>query len=194
MNKKINILRPLNDSEARLLLVRFEAGETSLEEEQTLYAYFHRRDLPADMRALRGLMSWYEGGCVGEPFLEEPVSAKKHTNRFRQILLSAASVALLVALGFAAFTLTGRSAAESSAEEFAELYRGSYVIRNGEKITDPALIRDDIMRARHLTDSINQLIAMRTDRQHLLESAVERRIGAANPRTMEKIMNTITQQ
>ncbi len=193
MKSKTNILHPLADSEARLLLARFETGETSLEEEQSLYAYFRRKDIPADMQSLRGLMAWYEGGCVGEPFREEALPEKKHVRRFRHILLSAASVALLVAVGYTAFNLTSRRADDLSADEFAELYRGSYVIRNGEKITDPELIRDDIMRARHLTDSINQVIAMRTDPQQILATAVERRIGSSNPRTMEVIMNTITQ-
>ena len=58
------------------------------------------------------------------------------------------------------------------------------------KITDPALIRNEIMRAGRLTDSINNVIAMRTNPDNLLASAVENASAPLIP-AVETIINTL---
>jgi hypothetical protein len=201
MNKP-TITQPtiLSEAEARALLERFESGDTSLADEQALYLFFRSADLPPDLAPLRPLMAWYEGGCSGEPQMSPSVapssSEPTRIRRFaalRPILMSAASVALVVALAFSIRSLSGSSqiAGEPEHDNFAELYGGSYIIRNGEKITDPALIRNEIMRAGRLTDSINNVIAMRTNPDNLLASAVEKRIGSSHPRAVETIISTL---
>lgn len=198
MNKP-TITQPttLSEAEARALLERFESGDTSLADEQALYLFFRSAALPSDLEPLRPLMAWYESGCDGEP--QMPVAAPSapapHIRRFalRPILMGAASVALVVALAFSIRSLSSSSqvAGEPESDSFAELYGGSYIIRDGKKISDPDLIRNEIMRAGRLTDSINNVIAMRTNPDHHLAAAVEQRIGASHPRAVETIINTL---
>lgn len=166
MNNQTHILRPLNDDDARLLLRKFEEGSTSVSEEKALYIYFSRRHLPSDLAPLRGLMAWYENGCVGEPPAVHP--ARRRSSRMR-IIAAAASAAVLIASGIAALRL---SADSTPSDDFATIYAGSYVIRNGVKITDPELIREDVLRA----EEINRLIALEvariSDPQRMLAEAV----------------------
>lgn len=154
MNRKTNIIKPVTDREARHLLQLFEAGETSFAEEQRLYAYFRRRRLPADLRPLRPLMAWYENGCVGEP----PAAEEPHRSGWwtrSRIVSVAASVAVLVAVGFMAAGIADRS----PEDEFSRQYTNCYVIRNGKRVTDPREVREAVLRVEAKQDSIEHLIA-----------------------------------
>lgn len=183
----IHILRPLADDDARRLLERFDAGLTSVDEERDLYAYFRRKTLPPDLEPLRGLMAWYEGGCIGEPAQPAPVAEPSHRRKRRFGLLgAAASAALLIGIGITAITLGH----EDSDDSFATLYAGSYVIRDGKKITDPDLIRDEILRTEALADSLALIGSRYDDPDRLISNAV-RSAYADNPYTAQLIIDMI---
>ncbi|MBD5345616.1 MAG: hypothetical protein HDR92_00595 [Bacteroides sp.] len=188
-NDKKHIFRPLSDDDARRLRALFEAGETTVEEERALYAYFRTASLPPDLSPLRGLMAWYEGGCKGEPSTADCTRRPQRSLWLRTALVSAASVAVLFAVGFSAYRY--HKAEQSVYEEFAELYKGSYVIRDGVKITDPNLIYADVMEANRVADSINDLIAMNVNQSMIIYEAVKHEIGGTNPSAVEKVMHTI---
>lgn len=183
----IHILRPLADDDARRLLERFDSGLTSVDEERDLYAYFRRKTLPPDLEPLRGLMAWYEGGCIGEPAQPAPVAKPSHRRKRRFGLLgAAASAALLIGIGITAITLGH----EDSDDSFATLYAGSYVIRDGKKITDPDLIRDEILRTEALADSLASIGSRYDDPDRLIANAV-RSAYADNPYTAQLIIDMI---
>lgn len=184
----IHILRPLTDDEARRLLERFDAGLTSVAEERDLYAYFRRKTLPADLEPMRGLMAWYERGCVGEPAQAAPVaepSRRRRKMRF-SMLGAAASAALLIGIGITLLTVGHKESDDS----FATLYAGSYVIRDGKKITDPDLIRDEILRTEALADSLASVGSRYDDPDRLIANAV-RSAYADNPHTAQLVLDII---
>ena len=183
----IHILRPLADDDARCLLERFDAGLTSVDEERDLYAYFRRKTLPPDLEPLRGLMAWYEGGCIGEPAQPAPVAEPSHRRKRRFGLLgAAASAALLIGIGITAITLGH----EDSDDSFATLYAGSYVIRDGKKITDPELIRDEILRAEAIAESLASIGSDYDDPDRLVAEAV-RNAYPTNPYAAQLIINLL---
>lgn len=161
MNQNKYNFQTLTDSQARELLARFEAGDTSLAEEEALYGFFHRPKLPADLEPLRPLMAWYENGCHGEPALpdearkEEKKPAGKRI-RFMRAFAVAASLAIIIAT---AVTLFLRDNPAAPGNDFEDIYAGSYIISNNVKITDPEKIRDKVLRMEALQDSVNNLIA-----------------------------------
>lgn len=180
----------MTDDDARRLISKFESGETSVADEQALYAYFRTASLPDDLKPMKDLMAWYENGCEGEPEAAvKPVSIGK-VGKLRMIINIAASVAVVAAIGMAAYLSGGTSEAS---DDFAEIYAGSYVIRDGVKITDPDLIREDILKAQSRTDSIMHVIERKADSERLLANAVEKVIGD-NPRSIEIIMDKINNQ
>lgn len=177
-------------ADARALLEKFEEGATTAAEEQSLYTFFRRAELPADLLPLRRLMAWYEGGCVGEPDAPEMPKAKSQRWWNRPIARAAASVAFLLAVGLTLLnTLPSGSAPDD--DSYAIAYGGSYVVRNGVKITDPAIVRSEVDRARALTDSINNLIASRTDPDRIIAAALARHVDP-HSRVYQAAMATLT--
>lgn len=121
-----NILR------IRTLTDRFFDGETTLSEEQELYAFFSQAPeaLPEDLRPLREL--FVDLKAVAVPTAVQSVAmASQHTGRRRRWLV-AATVAVLLVGG--ALTLFRRNAPSAPAEEeyVAYIY--------GQRTTDPAVV------------------------------------------------------
>lgn len=182
-----HILRPLADDDARRLLERFDQGLTSVDEERDLYAYFRRAALPADLEPMRGLMAWYEGGCVGEPVKTESAARPSRLRKMRSGLLgAAASAAVLIGIGVTALSLGHKESDDS----FATLYAGSYVIRDGKKITDPELIRDEILRAEAIAESLASIGSDYDDPDRLVAEAV-RNAYPTNPYAAQLIINLL---
>ncbi|MCM1117253.1 MAG: hypothetical protein NC342_06940 [Pseudoflavonifractor sp.] len=179
-----NILKP---SEARCLLDRFDQGLTTLDEEKSLFDFFHQASLPADLARLRPLMAWYEGGCVGTPAYDAKVDNKRRFN-LRPLLSMAAAVAAIAVVAISAWIMP-RDVATSN-DDFFAMYAGSYVIRNGVKVSDPNLIRDDILRCRERIDSVNALVAASTDTRSTMENHLRRRL-ASSPLALQAAINIV---
>ena len=113
----------INEKEIQQLVERFLEGETSNAEEQELYDYFAGDGVAKSLERYREMFLWYaEGmppGKVGPSYRQT----------LGRLLAIAASLLLLVGVGFGIYRY------QKQQEEYA-LYEGSYIIRNGVKITD----------------------------------------------------------
>ena len=112
------------------LVNRFLDGATTNAEEQTLYDYFAGEDIAPELMQYRDMFRWYSAGMP-------EMNAKQRRMPLRRILALAASVLLLVGIGF------GIHRYQQQQAEYA-LYEGSYIIRNGVKITDISKILPEL--------------------------------------------------
>lgn len=112
------------------LLERFFEGKTSNAEEQQLYAFFGEQDMPSTFLPYKEMFGYFETGIIKEceesPELVLPVKTKR---RIRALWLMAASVA--ASLLFLLFNTVGVKQTVSF-----NPYEGSYIVRNGVRITD----------------------------------------------------------
>lgn len=120
------------------LLERFFEGQTSNAEEKELYAYFASPDIPEELIPYKSMFTYFETG-ITEEFRNEPISGVKERNWFIQkkhfLIGLCAAVALLF---FIVNTFVYRPA-----EEF-QVYEGSYIVRNGVRITDLDQIKPEL--------------------------------------------------
>lgn len=156
-------MRNITDhSEITRLINRFLDGETSLDEEKTLYAFFSRPDVPGEFEPYRPMFGWYaslasqgeEKARSNDDDADRAVNSAAtapHTGRTRFRLLRpwqwasiAAMLALLFTVGF--FLRT-----PSIPEEYLA-YEGSYIIRDGKKITDLRIVVPEILRTQQVVD------------------------------------------
>lgn len=112
----------MEEKRIRQLIDRFLDGETTNAEEQTLYDYFTGENIAPELTQYREMFRWYSAGMP-------EIKAKKSPMQIRKILTLAASVLLLVGIGFGIYRY------QKQQQEY-ELYEGSYIIRNGVKMTD----------------------------------------------------------
>ncbi len=111
------------------LLNRFFDGETNNEEEQELYRFFCRKDIPEHLIRYKSVFNYFEHTLKNE--LIEPVTAvknKRKTKKHKFGIIMAVAACLLF-LSILSPWLIRRT-------ETFNPYRGSYIVRNGEKITD----------------------------------------------------------
>jgi hypothetical protein len=149
----------MNERDIHLLIDRFFEGETSNEEEKTLYACFNRKDIPPALEKYKSVFQHFEKLSSSGDTLEEqrfPSCGRdrgwfhfmpKPSRNFRIISTIAASFAVIIGLGIYK-NLNDRN---------FDPYKGSYIIRNGVKITDPKTIRPEIERSLYRMAMQNEL-------------------------------------
>ncbi|MDR1407979.1 MAG: hypothetical protein LBJ23_08040 [Tannerella sp.] len=121
------------------MLNRFFEGRTSGEEEQALYRFFRRDDVPAHLARYKPVFEYFETGLAQER-AATPVAAKRRMPRMyptRRICLAGLAAAVLAGC---LFYFPYRTA-----DDF-DPYEGSYIVRNGVRITDTKLIRHELER------------------------------------------------
>jgi uncharacterized membrane protein YvbJ len=119
------------------LMDRFFEGRTSNEEERELYAFFSHEDIPEHLQKFKPVFAYFETGIDKEFNQPEIVQTTRFQPNKKNILLwagVAASLLILVSIRF--FSVT-------NIQDF-DPYEGSYIIRNGVKITDPEIVRPEI--------------------------------------------------
>ena len=130
------------------LIERFFEGQTSNEEERELYDFFLNENLPDFLLPYRQTFSYFESGIKEEGVVSklslnanntnDTNSSKYYTtdkNKKIKIWASiAASILLLISFGIYHF----------AQEKEYNPYEGSYIIRNGVKITDPKIVIPEI--------------------------------------------------
>ena len=139
---------------------RFLSGETSLKEEKELYAFFNRCDLSPEAEKYREMFSWYASLSSSHTEKEEDLITQPETlmsrhderNKVRVLHLRswqwisvAAMVALLLSLGFIFHS------PEDIPDDYLS-YQGSYIIRDGKKITDLRMVVPEIIRTQKMVD------------------------------------------
>ncbi len=182
----------INDNNISQWVERFLDGETTCAEEQELYRYFSRRDLPAGMEQYREMFAWYSslGAGNNEKLLENATgkadkSIKARLLRMRpwQWISVAASIAVLIAIWFTFYP----SGASDLSEEYMA-YEGSYIIRDGKKITDLNIVVPEILRHERI---INERIEAVENSFNKVDDAmmqsVESKVDMTNPAVREAV-------
>ena len=116
---------------------RFFAGESSNEEEQELYAFFSSENVPEHLLQYRPVFVYFESGIKDEEIDRQPDLKNIQSLRKKRISFwasIAASLLFLVSFGIYHFYK----------EKDFNPYEGSYIIRNGVRITDPKIVNPEI--------------------------------------------------
>lgn len=130
----------------RLLLERFFDGDTTIEEEHTLYAFYDSHTgLPDDMEQYRPLIT----DLAGMDFEKMEHAARTSVRHKLLVTLSGIAASLLVCITVYSFLQNHREQ-----QQFAATYEGSYVIQDGKRIDDLSLIKTDIEHAIGQAESI----------------------------------------
>jgi hypothetical protein len=116
------------------LLNRFFEGQTTAEEEETLYRLFDSNEAPAHLAGYKPVFEYFRTGLAEELATPPAVRRRRPTRRLAWAGMAAAAVA-----GCAiAFTLWQDASFDP--------YEGSYIVRDGIRITDTKRIRPELER------------------------------------------------
>lgn len=143
----------IHDNNIHEWVERFLNAETTIAEERAIYAYFARPDIPAEAEKYREMFGWYASLASLRPAAPEkktkrPLLARVLRMRAMLIAGAAALVTIILSIGYA----VTRPHADSGSSLTV-----SYIIRNGEKITDPEIVLPEIERAEQ---EVQQRLAM----------------------------------
>ena len=105
------------------LLDKYMDGTSTLHEETILSEYFRGKDIPQEWEDYRQLFQEIED------MKPTPKSTKRRMGRPYKWIAIAASLLILIGIGF------GVRQYQDQQEQYA-IYEGSYIIRDGKKITD----------------------------------------------------------
>jgi hypothetical protein len=124
------------------LLERFFDGETSNEEERTLYHFFAQEDIPLHLRRYKPVFDYFESGLEKEinrlpKESVEPPEPLRHATPKRRLRIAVGVVASLLILLTAGLLFLKKTDA-------FDPYEGSYIVRNGVRITDINIIRPEL--------------------------------------------------
>lgn len=126
--------------DTEVLIERFFEGQTSNAEEQYLYDFFAGADIPAHLLPYKPVFAYFDAGlqaeCEGQTAPVHRISDKKKSAYTKWMLLGTAAAAVLLA-----FLLLNLF---SIGEKSFDPYEGSFIIRNGVRITDPEVIRPEL--------------------------------------------------
>jgi len=120
------------------LIDRFFEGRTTNEEEQRLYEYFSKNEVPDSLESYRQLFDFFGKQKIENEQLQV---VRKSSEKHRFYYGIAASIAALLCIGVFFQKLPAKT---------DNPYEGSYIIRNGKKITDPQVIRPELEKTMYL--------------------------------------------
>jgi len=143
--------KPLTVESAVRLIDAFLNGATSTIEEENLYAFYKEApvgSIPSELEAYRPMFAWYSGLKA-----EDKKPKATFWRRFRY-----AGVACAVAVIVFGGSLVTKNALMDENPLYAQ-YDGSYVIRDGKRISDMDLIFNTVIQAERLADSLESVAA-----------------------------------
>ena len=127
------------------LLDRFFEGQTSGKEERELYHFFKQDDIPEEFAQYKQVIKYFESGLAEElgipayagmtGAVEIPLQ-RKHSSKKKWIVWGSVAASFLIMLFTSLYFLQNR--------ESVDPFEGSYIIRNGVRITDLDLIRPEL--------------------------------------------------
>lgn len=142
----------MKKEEIQTLIDRYFEGDTTIEEERRLYAFFKQDRIPAEFAEYTGMFR--DLAAVGD--VPAPAVQKKPAFRMPIIWLrAAASAAAVVAIAFGV-RLAGNISEENA---LARLYEGSYMIVDGQRIDDLSEIKDSIKATLHDASRLERRMA-----------------------------------
>ena len=133
------------DKRMEELTGKFLDGATNNDEEQALYEYYAGNGVARHLKKYEQMFRWYAGGMVEQL----PQRRKAHHRLAWTGLGVAASVLLLFGAG-----MYCRQNIEE--QRMHAMYEGSYIVRNGKKITDLNVIMPELKRIENATENRRQ--------------------------------------
>ncbi|GHU54507.1 hypothetical protein FACS189411_01280 [Bacteroidia bacterium] len=125
------------------LIARFFEGGTTREEEKELYGFFAGENIPLSLVPYKPLFGYFEHGMpAGLSEMEKATTMIPRRKSLHPVWIVAVAASLLVA-AFSILFFTNKQEAENP-------FEGSYIIRNGMRITDPDIIRPELEAALRL--------------------------------------------
>jgi IS5 family transposase len=160
--------KTLSRDEATALVKRFFDGDTSLADEEKLYKYFATGKVNSSLKQYAPMFGWYANE------LQTPV--KKHTHNWRYIAAAAVAMGVIATVG-----IRNYNAATSLTDEeqrLAEIYAGSYIVRNGVKITNMKEVLPAIMqREKERKDMRERFAELTPPKIDVRQRAIEEMFG-----------------
>jgi len=143
------------------LIERFFDGQTSNEEERELYDFFSSENVPEHLLPYRQVFAYFETG-IKEEESNHQTTGRKNVQSFRKKKITiwasiAASILILISFGIYHFTR----------EKEFNPYEGSYIIRNGVKITDPKIVNPEIEK------TIEEMLQQEKEKYRLVQQLQE---------------------
>jgi len=116
-----------------VLLERFFDGQTTVKEERELYLFFKQDVIPEELIRYQQVINYFESGIAEETELSvKPTLVSKR----KWIVWSGIAASFLLMLFTSLYFLKNR--------DISDPFEGSYIIRNGVRITDLDLIRPEL--------------------------------------------------
>ncbi|MDR1601316.1 MAG: hypothetical protein LBS42_02690 [Tannerella sp.] len=142
------------------MLMRFFEGQTSGEEEQTLYRFFDREDLPAHLACYKPVFKYFETGLAEEAASLAVAKSRRNprisVKRWR------------IGAGLAAAVATGCIIMLSHWKTDAfDPYEGSCIIRGGVRLTDTKIIRPELEK------TFREAFEQQADMERLMNEPVD---------------------
>lgn len=166
--------RSMTDDEARRLTDLFLDGATEPDQEHRLYVYYAGTRVADDLLCYKAMFAMYASLGRDDADIRP---------RRRGYLSVAAAIAVLAVVGSVVITHD-----HGDQNDFERVYAGSYIIRDGKKITDLKKIMPAIHRADCYVDSVmRQVDALYPDdtESEILEKALA---GIADPQLKAELL------
>jgi hypothetical protein len=148
----------INKQNAEEWIGKFLEGETDNEEEQALYKFFCSDNIPRRLKKYKPMFDWYANG-MQESYL--PPRRIFWKRGFISRISVAASLVLACGVGMGFYRHYQKMQVEY------ECYEGSYIIRNGEKISDVKQILPELQKTTRMAQQeereINRTLKMTPD-------------------------------
>ena len=133
------------------LLDKYMDGTSTLDEEAILSEYFRGKDIPQEWEDYRPLFQEIE------EMRPQPQTIKSRMGRPYKWIAIAASLLILVGIGF------GVRQYQDQQEQYA-IYEGSYIIRDGKKITD---IKQILPELKATEQEVSEILKQQNNNQEI---------------------------
>ena len=133
------------------LLDKYMDGTSTLDEEAILSEYFRGKDIPQEWEDYRQLFQEIE------EMRPQPQTIKSRMGRSYKWIAIAASLLILVGIGF------GVRQYQDQQEQYA-IYEGSYIIRDGKKITD---IKQILPELKATEQEVSEILKQQNNNQEI---------------------------
>jgi len=130
----------IDQNNAMQWVERFLNGETTNDEEQQLYRFFANNDIPAHLKPYQEMFSWYENGMIEDELPKPKARPFSFNNRVVRYVRWGIAATVLLTIGFGLGYYYQPDRTDYS------LFEGSYIIRDGKKITDIKQIYDELYK------------------------------------------------
>jgi hypothetical protein len=134
-------MKPNEYQHIETLLERFFEGDTSNQEEQELYAFFARRDLPDHLMPYKEMFGYFETGIAQEVAAVESPAPVRKVPFVRRWLWAGIAIAASLSL----FLLLNNQEVAKEEGDFNP-YAGSYIIRNGVRTEIPEEVARELSK------------------------------------------------